>query len=453
MSANHRRFLVLLAVVFALTLSVPANAAVPDGDEPLYIYLTRHGQTVTNVTTRMVSNIGSSPLTEAGREVAHYLGMGLSGVPFKAAYCTEKSRTYETAQIVLSESQTSGGLEVQIVPGLHEFNAGINESLTFETTVNEYGFEMSDEGNEQKMLFDQFPTNDTTGLAESWQTVYDRVMPAFYGICEKEGAGGGNILVVAHGGVNRMIGEAISGQMQPGAINSSVVLIKYHKGKYEMLGYNDTSFIEAGKAEAQSPQPLSVRLVAHGTTMMDELGWVNSVIDSPLTANGKAQMEAVGKRLANIEFSAIYSSDHFVDTDSLKALLAQNGKNTSLKANTDMLLRSPSLGLYEGASLEEAKAVTDKMKGATAKARIDAFYAADTTKTAESYKAASTRLLGAFKDVCAKAYEKGGGNIAVVTGPLGVQLIAEAIGNGAIEVKPGDMITIAFDGKKYSIAN
>ena len=69
---------------------------------------------------------------------------------------------------------------------------------------------------------------------------------------------------------------------------AGVVLIEYLNGEYKMLSYNDTSYIEAGKAKMENPAPLNVHLVAHGVTIMDEMGWINSIIDSPLTTRQKA---------------------------------------------------------------------------------------------------------------------------------------------------------------------
>ena len=68
--------------------TAPVQEPVQDGaveEAPVYVYLTRHGQTLTNQTGRFVSGRGNTPLTEEGRKVAYAVGLGLSGVKFEAA--------------------------------------------------------------------------------------------------------------------------------------------------------------------------------------------------------------------------------------------------------------------------------------------------------------------------------------------------------------------------------
>ncbi|MDL2218414.1 histidine phosphatase family protein [Christensenellaceae bacterium OttesenSCG-928-M15] len=426
----------------------------PASNEPLYIYLTRHGQTITNVTHRMVSAHASSPLTAPGREVAYYVGIGLSGVPFKAAYCTEKSRTKETAQIILAESQTNPDLEIEVIPGMQEFCAGVFESKTFSYVMDEMGYLLSDE-NPQKMLIDQFPEGDTSGTAESWQEFHDRVLPAFKEVCEREAStGGGNILVVAHGGVNRMLGEVLSGETQPGAINSSVVLIEYLNGEFKVLAYNDTSAIDLGKEKVENPQPLNIHLVTHGDTLMDEFGWLNSIIDSPTTDAGFAQMDAVGKALANVELSAVYASDMFNDIECAQTIISNN-KNPHLMVNATPDLRSVSLGFYEGAALDDevVLAVEATMTSRTAKNIADAYAKADETATAEDYATAKKRIMESFEALCERAYTRGGGDVAVVAGSLTHQLIIEALSGSseAVALENGSVVTVVFDGSKYTV--
>ena len=61
--------------------TAPVQEPVQDGaveEAPVYVYLTRHGQTLTNQTGRFVSGRGNTPLTEEGRKVAYAVGLGLS---------------------------------------------------------------------------------------------------------------------------------------------------------------------------------------------------------------------------------------------------------------------------------------------------------------------------------------------------------------------------------------
>ena len=59
--------------------TAPVQEPVQDGaveEAPVYVYLTRHGQTLTNQTGRFVSGRGNTPLTEEGRKVAYAVAWG-----------------------------------------------------------------------------------------------------------------------------------------------------------------------------------------------------------------------------------------------------------------------------------------------------------------------------------------------------------------------------------------
>ena len=231
--------------------TAPVQEPVQDGaveEAPVYVYLTRHGQTLTNQTGRFVSGRGNTPLTEEGRKVAYAVGLGLSGVKFEAAYASTLGRTQETARIILSQSQTSRYLEIIPVEDLKEVDGGSYEPMSYAELMTDEGMQFSGVTTEE--FTNQFHEKDPEGLAESYEQMKDRAFESFQRICEERAQnGGGNILMVAHGGINSMIAAEIMQEQELEPLdNSSIVLIEYKDHKIKDL-FLDIAAEELGHME------------------------------------------------------------------------------------------------------------------------------------------------------------------------------------------------------------
>ncbi len=154
------------------------------------IYLVRHGSVVGAETRRFIGHL-DVPLSPAGEAEAVALGRRLTNAKLAAAYCSDLARTRRTAEILAAPH----GLEVVPLPELREFSMGRWEGLTaaeiralepatFETWMADIG------------RF-QFPGG------ESLPDVSARAWPAFEGIAARHP--GARVLVVAHGGPNRIV--------------------------------------------------------------------------------------------------------------------------------------------------------------------------------------------------------------------------------------------------------
>ena len=93
------------------------------------IYIARHGETEWNAQGRIQGHTDIA-LTARGRRQAAALARRLAGVAFAAAYCSDLSRTRETAQIILGERAAP----LHATPQLREYHKGVFEGLT----VGEY---------------------------------------------------------------------------------------------------------------------------------------------------------------------------------------------------------------------------------------------------------------------------------------------------------------------------
>jgi alpha-ribazole phosphatase len=154
------------------------------------IYLVRHGSVVGAETRRFIGHL-DVPLSAMGEAEVTALGRRLAGVKLAAVYSSDLARTRRTAEILAAHN----GLEAVPLPELREFSMGRWEGLTAAEirALDPAAFEawMSDVGRFQ------FPGG------ESLSDVSARAWPAFEDIAARHP--GARVLVVAHGGPNRIV--------------------------------------------------------------------------------------------------------------------------------------------------------------------------------------------------------------------------------------------------------
>jgi 2,3-bisphosphoglycerate-dependent phosphoglycerate mutase len=91
-------------------------------------------------------------------------------------------------------------------------------------------------------------------------------------------------------------------------------------------------------------------LVRHAETEWNREGRFQGQQDSPLTERGAAQAQAVAKRLRNLTFTALYSSDQGRSIVTAGYIQAATGQPIV----RDARLRERAYGVFEGATREEA---------------------------------------------------------------------------------------------------
>lgn len=103
------------------------------------IYLTRHGQTIWNLTKRLQGS-ANSELTEDGIERAKILAKRLKDINLDYIYTSPIKRAYETALIL----KGSRNIDVICEPGLRELSFGEYEGYTEEELLKEgRGYEIA----------------------------------------------------------------------------------------------------------------------------------------------------------------------------------------------------------------------------------------------------------------------------------------------------------------------
>ena len=184
--------------------------------KPVTFFITRHGQTVYNVASR-VQGWCDSQLTDEGIRVARKLGQGFANVEFAQAYSSDAGRAVQTLNTVLAaRAQENPQARLPHIhvpdPRLREWcygnlEAGPGEQL-HAALARGFGEDLPfDELNRRlPQVAEVLAQQDDTGRAERFEQVKTRLTSFFREAGENAfAAGGGNVLVVTHSFVVRSV--------------------------------------------------------------------------------------------------------------------------------------------------------------------------------------------------------------------------------------------------------
>ena len=153
------------------------------------IYLLRHGE-ITGASTKRFIGQTDVGLSRAGLDQADFWQKYFSGIPLDRIFTSPLLRAVHTAEIVSGLARN----QIALVEGLKEIDLGEWDGKSFKEVKETFPGQWEKRG------------NDLTGyrppLGESFSDLSKRILPVFHGL---SAAPPGNILIVAHAGVNRMI--------------------------------------------------------------------------------------------------------------------------------------------------------------------------------------------------------------------------------------------------------
>jgi broad specificity phosphatase PhoE len=170
----------------------------------LNVLLTRHGYTTAGEV--VLGGTIDVPLSQRGRDEAEALGRRLAGVRIDRIISSPMVRASETAAII------AAGRPVETDERLREMHYGRWEGLTFE--------EIPKQDPELRARWERDPAETHTPGGESGEEVASRVLSFLMDLIETEGISGSmaadavpahpatgdrNVLVVAHGTLNRIL--------------------------------------------------------------------------------------------------------------------------------------------------------------------------------------------------------------------------------------------------------
>jgi broad specificity phosphatase PhoE len=152
--------------------------------EPTTFYFVRHGESEGNA-ARIFTGQSDSPLTARGREQAEAVAEELANVKFDRIVSSDLSRTRDTAEAIAKRHR----IPVEVVPALREIDVGERTGKDFDETAGMPGW--TDDG------FVAWPGGETLNQ------VLARTLGAIDRLTRE--SPGKTILIVGHGGVNRIL--------------------------------------------------------------------------------------------------------------------------------------------------------------------------------------------------------------------------------------------------------
>ena len=156
---------------------------------PTTVYLMRHGDIRQDNVKRYIGQADIA-LNALGRAQAMSWRKELAGIPLRRIYCSDLSRSHETACII-AEGRTA---PVQPLSKLREINLGAWDGQAIDNVRSLYMGEYEKRGAD--MVYYRPPAG------ECFADVAARVIPLFEEIVRNSS---GNLLIVGHAGVNKVI--------------------------------------------------------------------------------------------------------------------------------------------------------------------------------------------------------------------------------------------------------
>jgi alpha-ribazole phosphatase len=191
------------------------------------IYLLRHGEIIGSKKKRFIGQL-DVPLSSKGLRQAAWWKKELSHVDFQRVYSSDLIRAFDTVKRVADIPDS----HVHVMSQLREINLGSWEGEPMENIKSRF----PDAWEERGRHMDSFQVPN----GESFQGLHDRVIPVFQKIAAEAL---GNVLIVAHAGVNRIIlchvlkrpiRELFSIPQGYAALN----MIEYERGKLDIKSMN-----------------------------------------------------------------------------------------------------------------------------------------------------------------------------------------------------------------------
>jgi probable phosphoglycerate mutase len=210
-----------------------------------------------------VQGWSDTPLTPEGIETAQFLGKGLKDVRFDYVISSDLTRAIQTARLVMAENTADSAPEFMQSDMLRElcfgsFEGDLDPNM-IAAVCAEGGYENFEAiaeavGPAQNgvVTADLVKKLDTSGMAEDGETVKNRMQTKLRQIAEEQEArGGGTVLLVSHGVSITIMLSDLDPSFQDHVVrltNAAVCKVVYKDGGFKIISFNDTSYIEKGRA-------------------------------------------------------------------------------------------------------------------------------------------------------------------------------------------------------------
>lgn len=154
------------------------------------LFLLRHGETIANL-NQIYQGQGDDILSKTGIAQAKFISKNLSNINFSAFYSSDLTRAFETAKFIAKPHN----MPVTKIPELKERNYGCWEGLCAAEVAKKYS--------RVYKTWLKNPNNAKIPYAETLLELQKRGVKAIQKIIKRHKDE--NVLVVGHGGINRVI--------------------------------------------------------------------------------------------------------------------------------------------------------------------------------------------------------------------------------------------------------
>lgn len=201
--------------------------------------LVRHGETDWNAEKRVQGQIDIG-LNSTGEAQARALGDGLRGHRFAAAYSSDLSRAWQTAQIAVGESDVA----VSPVPFLRERHFGVLQGLTATEAA------LANPAAYRRHLARVTDYDYDTG--ESLDRFARRVLDGLVAVAGKHA--GQSVLAFTHGGVLDVVYRAamakpLAAPRDFPLTNAAMNWLDYRDGAWHLVSWGETGHLQAALDE------------------------------------------------------------------------------------------------------------------------------------------------------------------------------------------------------------
>ncbi len=201
------------------------------------LYFVRHGETEANANNTFAGSKTDTKLTSNGINGAKLTGQALQDINFDIVYTSELTRTKDTAKNILGENKNSTS-NIKVSKALNDLYAGELEGLTHEEAKQRYP-DYNEESYYGKIGDSKYvsPVGATTKY-----TIVKNYNSALYSIVSNA-PDNSNVLVVGHGALAWLFYTMFPEEISETSFldNTSITVVKYNKGKYELEAYNTSA--------------------------------------------------------------------------------------------------------------------------------------------------------------------------------------------------------------------
>ncbi|MDR1287972.1 MAG: histidine phosphatase family protein [Treponema sp.] len=218
-------------------------------------------------------------------------------------------------------------------------------------------------------------------------------------------------------------------------------------------------FAGGGKEKA-----VTIYVTQHGKTLFNTKELVQGWVDSPLTVEGIAMVEDLGRALRDVPFDYVISSDLIRARQTARLVMAQNRASKNYQAENTEALREACFGQFEGEPNSIMAAAFTGVTGMTAEDTwrdpymwlrlADAVKQLDTTGISENAATIKKRMQEKLVEV-AEAQAKKGGNVLLVAHGMSINIMLSDIDPSftytGTPLENASVCKVVYQGGKFSI--